>query len=794
MLFIYFRIFSMEEKGKSKKTFKCGQCVSEFSLKRNLIAHEKCKHGVVIEKKFVCKICGAQFNYKYNLRKHENKKHNLRPTEKKEKPFACSDCNSKYSTKNILRRHIHKVHTKVSKIFLVNCALCSFYGTKKDMFPHYKEYHDITVITKNKTFANFGDFVNWKEKLELETKSKFIKQRSSHSKHKYQYFICHRSGFYIPKGKGLRHLKSQGSKKINSFCPAEMRLSELEDGSCKLQYTETHVGHAIECKHLYLTSAERKNIEFRIASNVPFSDILSEIKNSLTESSSVRMHNLTKKDLHNIGRGFNQLTNGKICHQNDGANIESWINEMKGEEDPGVLFYKPQGIISDQSLFRQEDLVLVIMNSTQAERVKKFGTDLIIIDGTHITTNHGLQLITLLSTDDNKQAFPGAFLISNRIDKTILMKFFSVVKERIGCIKAKVLMSDEEEIYVNTWGEIMGSPLKRLFSPWHVDQTWRKNISSKIKNAKKKVEVYKLLRILILEPDEDAFYVKLKNFISMLKEDTDFSDFCEYFVSLYVTKAHSWAYCFREKNVLNTIICFERMHHTLRRIFMRGKKIKRLDKSLFALVKLLCGKLYDDPILMLSKGKIANKQAVILKQHEIAQDLPLTSVSAVGIDEWLVQSSSEAELCVVKKNKDKETCICNLVCTECGVCIHRYSCTCVDSNIIGNMCEHIHLVCYYGRVTCLSKEGELQLSEVGMEIQVGPESEESIALIVDSSTFIEPHDNQEKLDLTARKNKIKDYFLQLLNSASSSKEIDALEKSLLDLEAGFFTVQHSVEI
>ena len=37
-------------------------------------------------------------------------------------------------------------------------------------------------------------------------------------------------------------------------------------------------------------------------------------------------------------------------------------------------------------------------------------------------------------------------------------------------------------------------------------------------------------------------------------------------------------------------------------------------------------------------------------------------------------------------------CKCNLICVDCDVCVHKYSCTCVDSCIKWNVCKHIHAV------------------------------------------------------------------------------------------------------
>ena len=41
----------------------------------------------------------------------------------------------------------------------------------------------------------------------------------------------------------------------------------------------------------------------------------------------------------------------------------------------------------------------------------------------------------------------------------------------------------------------------------------------------------------------------------------------------------------------------------------------------------------------------------------------------------------------IEKRQDK--CSCKLNCLECGICIHHYSCTCIDATI--HHCKHLHL-------------------------------------------------------------------------------------------------------
>ena len=39
-----------------------------------------------------------------------------------------------------------------------------------------------------------------------------------------------------------------------------------------------------------------------------------------------------------------------------------------------------------------------------------------------------------------------------------------------------------------------------------------------------------------------------------------------------------------------------------------------------------------------------------------------------------------------------DTCDCRLRCSTCKVCVHLYSCTCMDSMLHATVCKHVHLV------------------------------------------------------------------------------------------------------
>ena len=93
------------------------------------------------------------------------------------------------------------------------------------------------MCIRDREVNSLESFFEWKQETEKETFSRYVKKRGSHSatdSTKRHYYICHRSGQFVSESKGSRHLKLQGSNKINAVCPASIRVTETEDGTCKI--------------------------------------------------------------------------------------------------------------------------------------------------------------------------------------------------------------------------------------------------------------------------------------------------------------------------------------------------------------------------------------------------------------------------------------------------------------------------------------------------------------------------------------------------------------------------------
>lgn len=412
--------------------------------------------------------------------------------------------------------------------------------------------------------------------------------------------------------------------------------------------------------------------------------------------------------------------------------------------------------------------------------LEKYGNDVICIDETHGMNSYHFNLTTLLVLDDMREGFPCAFMISNRIDEGVLTIFYSKIKSLTGDLQPNVFMSDMAESFFNAWIVEMKPPKHRLYCSWHVDRAWRKNLV-KIKSKDKQCETYKILRTLLQEQDTIAFEKMFEEAISRLSANDDTVDFANYFVGNYGTCVESWAYCHRLHFGINTNMHIERLHRTLKHIYLEGKKVKRLDKSLHALLKFIRDKSIDR-LIVLHKGKITSKIKELRKRHKNSLTMPFNNVLENGKDCWNVMANGLDEMYTI--NKLKNFCDCQIVCGECQTCIHCLTCTCIDSAIKWNLCKHIHLVCQY---EILKNKNINSNSNINIHVNNTRNETDSIVSQLNNKEII-----TEISDLQCEKQKFRQHFDTIFNNISSIEELNVLKKCLLSAESTLTAVKNNV--
>ena len=111
------------------------------------------------------------------------------------------------------------------------------------------------------------------------------------------YYYCNRSGHFKSKGTGQRHIKSQGTSKINAHCTAALIVTKNKVNQClQVLVHKTHYGHKTALGHLRIPNTDRLAIAGQIAQGVDFQHILDNIRDSLGQQFH-RIHLLTRNNM-----------------------------------------------------------------------------------------------------------------------------------------------------------------------------------------------------------------------------------------------------------------------------------------------------------------------------------------------------------------------------------------------------------------------------------------------------------------------------------------------------------------
>ncbi|GFX84164.1 uncharacterized protein TNCV_927751 [Trichonephila clavipes] len=187
-------------------------------------------------------------------------------------------------------------------------------------------------------------------------------------------------------------------------------------------------------------------------------------------------------------------------------------------------------------------------------------------------------------------------------------------------ISSDGILNSNDVVSVNKWVEGLKnreeSPIV-LFKDQNIfdenlypDRSWRRSIARLITKKEMQVEAYKIVRSLLVETDEAAFDIMLKEALKM-----------------------KWY-------GINTNMHIESMHRTIKHVYPQGKKVKRLDKALFSLMKFVRDRVFDR-LISLEKGKVSSKISQLRKRHKVGRSLTSLCIEN-NEDEWSVSSTRES--------------------------------------------------------------------------------------------------------------------------------------------------------
>lgn len=258
-----------------------------------------------------------------------------------------------------------------------------------------------------------------------------------------------------------------------------------------------------------------------------------------------------------------------------------------GAQSP-ILFYKNLGTSCEMynQLNSDNDFLLIIATEFQLEMLHIFGRKKVCIDCTHGLNSYRYQLFTIMIVDEYGNGIPVSYCFSNRCDTYMMEIFLKAVKERLTySIETEILMTDNDNIFINAWSEVMGPPQKQLLCSWHVNRNWLQHLNS-IKNAEKRKLVSITLYKLRNESSEENFQIYIQNFLNFLLADEETKAFGIYFRDYY-SKPHrfiKWAYAFRQHTAIDCNMYLESLHKEIKHCYLKGTKCRRMDKAIDVLM------------------------------------------------------------------------------------------------------------------------------------------------------------------------------------------------------------------
>lgn len=231
--------------------------------------------------------------------------------------------------------------------------------------------------------------------------------------------------------------------------------------------------------------------------------------------------------------------------------------------------------------------------------------------------------------------------------------------------------------------QVMSVPEK-----WQVDKNLPQNLQKMLING----EPDEMSRTLVREMDDQLLTPFMQKFVEKLLENESTKECGKFFVDEYSGSFSDHPIDYKGHFEIHTNSKLEAMHCVLKEIYFKGLKVRRLDFSIFRLLKMAWDSLFER--LTFLKKEIDEYTLKILKNRHDAGMLISFDDIIKRSQSYEIRSASSAEK-TYSVEKEDINCSCKLRCADCDTCFHIYSCSCVDFSVAGNFCKHVHAVSTY---------------------------------------------------------------------------------------------------
>lgn len=620
------------------------------------------------------------------------------PTVQEQKKAECPICHQVFISPFSVRRHVRRVHKDEDNMQSVlntlqeGKSICMECGLKfrriRDLRQHLIKNHGFHFRQEILKFDNNAAFEEWKSDLEETCQCKYVRHRGDLMDAKQRI----KTSFYQCKGKGIRkgeiiRRKGQGAWKAERNCTSSIKIETLENGTMKVYVCHSHYGHPVKLKNLFLTERQKRSITSKIHQKIPRDAILDGIRDSAATSSQ-RLSLLQSKDMQDILRDFG--LNANKLNQSEQYNLSVWIRDWACKDDNPVLYSKLEG--DEAQGFQKEDFIIILQTSYQKQMLVEFGSQGILVESSNGTNLYDFLLTTMSVVDEFGKAEAVGWCMSNKENYESIVLFFETIRGYCGEIKPKWLMTDITTQFLEAFKAVNDCDPFPLIHAWDVDRAWRDELREQIGDTVVEADIYKMLCTMVGLIDIKLFEDYLTDFTSHLMLTKKALTFANDFQKYWIPKKELWAYCYRAKHGINPNTNIESFYSVLEYRYLAGKYNRRVDSCLIMLFK------YNRDRAFERLTKLRNTKFTELdKRHEDSVTMSNTNVLSVGVQNWNIlpeqQEDKDSNTYTVKLSIPKcPFTNCLVMCKECNVCSHIFSCTCMDFLTNRICCKHIHLV------------------------------------------------------------------------------------------------------
>lgn len=469
--------------------------------------------------------------------------------------------------------------------------------------------------------------------------------------------------------------------KQNRGCTSQIIAHRDHTDEYTVIYYKTHYGHDTTVNFTKLSKADRGSIASKLILGLPISTVLESAKNS--KGLVKRVNLVSRKDLNNIRKAYNiNSSAGNKLSNMDVVNINTFLQECNNHEQNPILYS------SLDEPGEANAIVIIIMSHLQSQIFQDPDYNIFVFNS--VTLSYcDFDLITLFVVNSSGESYPATCMFTNDTTDSSLELFFRKIRERVGELAPQYLFTNCEDKYQRIWSECMNSKSKCFYHPQQVDIDIKLNLN-KIVSAQADVTRAKrqwlsdTLRGLRNMLDENDFLETLDATLNVLKSDGDFRGYFNYHTT-HFTDVKKWANVYKIDETLpmkQIEVVGDVLKHYLGDLF-----VTRFDKIFHCVIRFL----RDETVYALLK--ISSNRVYFAEEnddrHKLGMELQFFGTH-LGEDVWKVSGEECGSGHLVYKYLEQKCC--SLTCTTCLICVHCFSCTCVDFFISNVICVHIHYI------------------------------------------------------------------------------------------------------